>query len=61
MQNYRKVFDREFFWTAVKNSVTVTLARDGRLVLVWGVTKDGQRYDLTDAATGGLHVLELRR
>ena len=25
LQNYRKVFNREFFWTAVKNSLTVTL------------------------------------
>jgi N,N'-diacetylchitobiose transport system permease protein len=24
LQNYRKVFDRDFFWTAVKNSVLVT-------------------------------------
>ena len=23
--NYRKVFDRDFFWTAVRNSLTVTL------------------------------------
>ncbi|HEY7626272.1 MAG TPA: carbohydrate ABC transporter permease, partial [Ilumatobacteraceae bacterium] len=26
LQNYRKVFDREFFWTAIKNSLTVTLS-----------------------------------
>jgi hypothetical protein len=32
-------------------SLTLENARDGRLVLVWGVTKDGQRYDFTDAAT----------
>jgi hypothetical protein len=32
-------------------SLTLENARDGRLVLVWGVTKDGQRYDLTDSAT----------
>ncbi|MEA3184497.1 MAG: N,N-diacetylchitobiose transport system permease protein, partial [Ilumatobacteraceae bacterium] len=25
LQNYRKVFHRDFFWTAVKNSLTVTL------------------------------------
>lgn len=25
LQNYRKVFDRDFFWTAIKNSLTVTL------------------------------------
>lgn len=25
LANYRKVFDRDFFWTAVKNSLTVTL------------------------------------
>jgi N,N'-diacetylchitobiose transport system permease protein len=25
LQNYRKVFERDFFWTAVKNSLTVTL------------------------------------
>jgi len=25
LNNYRKVFEREFFWTAVKNSVTVTM------------------------------------
>ena len=25
LQNYRKVFNRDFFWTAVKNSLTVTL------------------------------------
>jgi N,N'-diacetylchitobiose transport system permease protein len=25
LQNYRKVFDRDFFWTAVRNSLTVTL------------------------------------
>ena len=25
--------------------------RDARQVLVWGVTKDGQRFDLTDDAT----------
>jgi N,N'-diacetylchitobiose transport system permease protein len=25
MQNYRKVFRRDFFWTAVRNSLTVTL------------------------------------
>jgi len=25
LQNYRKVFQRDFFWTAVKNSITVTL------------------------------------
>lgn len=32
-------------------SLTLENARDARLVLVWGVTRDGQRYDLTDAAT----------
>lgn len=26
LQNYRKVFEREFFWTAVKNSLAVTLS-----------------------------------
>jgi N,N'-diacetylchitobiose transport system permease protein len=26
LQNYRKVFHRDFFWTAVKNSLTVTLS-----------------------------------
>lgn len=26
LQNYRKVFERDFFWTAVKNSLTVTLS-----------------------------------
>ena len=26
LQNYRKVFQRDFFWTAVKNSLTVTLS-----------------------------------
>jgi N,N'-diacetylchitobiose transport system permease protein len=26
LQNYRKVFDRDFFWTAVKNSLMVTLS-----------------------------------
>ena len=25
LANYRKVFDRDFFWTAVKNSLTVTM------------------------------------
>lgn len=25
LDNYRRVFDRDFFWTAVKNSITVTL------------------------------------
>lgn len=25
LSNYRKVFDRDFFWTAVRNSLTVTL------------------------------------
>jgi hypothetical protein len=32
---------------------TLTLAnpRDGRQVLVWGVTKDGRKFDLTDDAT----------
>jgi hypothetical protein len=32
-------------------TLTLNNARDARLVLVWGLTKDGQRYDLTDAAT----------
>ena len=26
LQNYRKVFNRDFFWTAVQNSLTVTLS-----------------------------------
>jgi N,N'-diacetylchitobiose transport system permease protein len=26
LENYRKVFDRDFFWTAFRNSLTVTLA-----------------------------------
>jgi N,N'-diacetylchitobiose transport system permease protein len=26
LQNYRKVFERDYFWTAVKNSLTVTLS-----------------------------------
>ena len=25
LQNYRKVFNRDFFWQAAKNSITVTL------------------------------------
>jgi N,N'-diacetylchitobiose transport system permease protein len=29
LENYRKVFDREFFWTAVQNSVIVTLLAVG--------------------------------
>ena len=33
------------------SSLTLENARDGRLVLVWGVTKDGRKFDLTDAAT----------
>ena len=32
-------------------ALTLDHARDARLVLVWGVAKDGQRYDLTDSAT----------
>jgi hypothetical protein len=32
-------------------SLTLNHARDGRQVLVWGVTKDGQKFDLTDEAT----------
>jgi len=32
-------------------SLTLENARDGRLVLVWGVAKDGQRFDLTSSAT----------
>src|SRR5687767_10926766 len=32
-------------------SLTLGDGRDGRQVLVWGVTKDGQKFDLTDAAT----------
>src|SRR4051812_4476246 len=32
-------------------ALTLENARDGRLVLVWGVAKDGLRYDLTDDAT----------
>ena len=31
-------------------ALTLENGRDARLVLVWGLTKDGQRYDLTDAA-----------
>jgi hypothetical protein len=31
-------------------SLTLENSRDARLVLVWGLTKDGQRFDLTDAA-----------
>ena len=32
-------------------SLTLSHGRDGRAVLVWGVTKDGQRFDLSDDAT----------
>jgi hypothetical protein len=32
-------------------SLTLENALDARLVLVWGVTKDGRRFDLTDSAT----------
>ena len=32
-------------------SLTLENARDARLVLVWGITKEGQRYDVTDLAT----------
>ena len=32
-------------------TLTMDHARDARLVLVWGLTKEGQRYDLTDSAT----------
>ena len=32
-------------------SLTLEHARDARLVLVWGVTADGRRFDLTDGAT----------
>jgi hypothetical protein len=32
-------------------SLTLAHGRDARQVLVWGVTKDGQRFDLTDDAT----------
>jgi hypothetical protein len=32
-------------------SLTLSHGRDGRQVLVWGVAKDGQRFDLTDDAT----------
>src|SRR5687767_10818951 len=32
-------------------SLTLLHGRDGRAVLVWGVAKDGQRFDLTDDAT----------
>ena len=34
-------------------SITLTNARDGRRVLVWGVTADGRKFDLTDEATFG--------
>jgi hypothetical protein len=33
------------------NSLTLTDGRDARQVLVWGITKDGQRFDLTPDAT----------
>ncbi len=32
-------------------SLTLQDGRDGRQVLVWGITEDGRRYDLTDEAT----------
>ena len=32
-------------------SLTLADARDARQVIVWGVTKDGQKFDLTDSAT----------
>src|SRR3984957_9989463 len=32
-------------------SLTLQDGRDGRQVLVWGITDDGRRYDLTDEAT----------
>src|SRR5688572_25586249 len=32
-------------------SLTLSHGRDARQVLVWGVTKDGQKFDLTDEAT----------
>ena len=33
------------------SSLTLSDGRDGRQVLVWGVTKDGQKIDLSDEAT----------
>src|SRR5438552_9178078 len=32
-------------------ALTLENGRDARLVLVWGVTKDGRRFDLSDSAT----------
>src|SRR4051812_16300188 len=32
-------------------SLTLSDGRDGRQVLVWGVTKDGRKFDLSDTAT----------
>jgi len=32
-------------------SLTLENALDARLVIVWGLTKDGQKFDLTDSAT----------
>src|SRR5688572_21751929 len=32
-------------------SLILAHGRDGRQVLVWGITKDGQRFDITDDAT----------
>src|SRR6476646_9629616 len=33
------------------SSLTLSDGRDGRQVLVWGITKDGRKFDLSDTAT----------
>ena len=54
LENYRKVFERDFFWTAVKNSLTVTLLVSGAGA-VHRVPRRGRRLAIPVPRSPGVH------